>query len=473
MLYGVIGGGVLLLVIIAVAAALMLSSGGGGLPTGLTYPFQNSDGEYIFVYNGKAEDSVEGTISSGDMSLDQKTYWFIVRDGNERILYVVSKGKLTEVDDEVYSVVISNNGKKIAYLKDQSGYEADLYVYDTASKKKQLVDNGAYTNKSMVFSPDGGTLAYAADYDSSDGTFVTKLSKGGNRGDKFGDNLTVFGVSNGGSYVYYDQDPDKSDGIFVRTSREDIKLFSERYASLRCFFNNTRTEILFSDSERTYVSVRGGDRISVCRDVARGILNDFGDVKTFKNRFLRCSGGVYYIGGKYEAQRATTDTSAQLANNGKALLYQVNSGRINRITNFKTLEGEQVADERDVYRYAASTNGKTVYYLNADEELYVVKGTGTPAKIADDVDRFVLSPKGDRVFFISDVSSRNDLGALYTSTAAAKKVKVKDSGEVYRYALTSTSDSVFFIKDPSGGYGQLWYSSGGAGFKKIADDISN
>jgi hypothetical protein len=116
-------------------------------------------------------------------------------------------------------------------------------------------------------------------------------------------------------------------------------------------------------------------------------------------------------------------------------LYKINGAK-------EDAEAEKLAS--DVEDYEVLPDGKTVFYINDDDELMVQKGTGKASKITDDVkdNSFILFQ--GKIYYISD-------DTLYVTTGGkAEKVTVKGDVEAFGkqgdfFLMVLTDEDVVYV----------------------------
>jgi len=193
-------------------------------------------------------------------------------------------------------------------------------------------------------------------------------------------------------------------------------------------------------------------------------------VNSFANILAMSSDGTVFIDSKYEASKISGSTSyrnrTSISNDGKSLLYTTTSGNLSIIDPTKPgAERRELA--KNVKSFVASNDGKTIYYVNDDDELWCIKGNGKPSKVSDDVssEYLALSYSNNKIFFLVDYSSRTG-GQLYYSDNGGKRTKVSGGDDVMR--VWSTSANIFFLTVDS----DLYRSSGNEKFVLFQDDAN-
>lgn len=106
-----------------------------------------------------------------------KIFFLKKMSDNKKIIYVDYDGynpTTLEINEYCVSLATSPDGRKVAY----SSYQNDdlcLYLYDLATKKKELISSRDGLNTAPAFSPDGRRLAFTISEDGNSEIYVTPL----------------------------------------------------------------------------------------------------------------------------------------------------------------------------------------------------------------------------------------------------------------------------------------------------------
>lgn len=442
------------------------------------YIFQ--DGDTVTVSsNANAKLSINGTMESGKSSMDGAkaalltdydsdsggTLWFVTASESERIA-----GGVVEYN-------IADSGKGVVYFTDyeSSTDTASLYLYDTDSKNSTIITDdahySAYSSSSTVcISPDGKTVTYVADFDGAAEELTGYIKVGNKPAEKLGDNMIAVAVSDEGKYIYYVKRIGDSMSFYVKSGENENRLIADFDPyNYYMTFTQDYSQLIFDMDDRSYISRNGGERTKISNSeiiyllMPEGVQEKYTDidrlnlwicgVNSFASMLAESEEGVVRIDDNYEASRisgvsASVDTPL-ISEDGKRLIFTTSSGDLCVIDPTDENAQREILAEY-VESFLATRDGKTVYYINNYDELWVVKGNGTPEKISDDVWDITLSPKGDKVFFLMDYDNENG-GILYVSDSSGKREKVSGADNVlylwsgYGTVFYETTDSEYYM----------------------------
>jgi ribosomal protein L40E len=435
---------VIVVVIVAFAFGKKLQAGNSGTyiknPIVTYYDVDNEE-NLAFINGKQISGSMEGRLQSTLRSLDGKTVMYETYDGNDYMYYVTTGNNITLVTDESKGAWLSDNGAYIAYIdEDETLY---LYQVSNGSRKKIADDiNGTY----VAMSPNGKSIAYCR-YDDEELRAYAYIE--GKEYD-LGKNLIVQVISDGGEYMYalFNKDGDiygGSSSLYMVNKKGEK---GDKIASaLDCidYVNKEHTEIIFYSDGKTYISIKGGEKQKLSSDhLSSGTYN-----KIVRNLSIT-TGSIYivdtahllpgyysgqYINAKYENEKIVPDDARSIKTDGNNTFYYIKSDNLYRVKSDKNAEREKIAS--DVAAYAVSQDGKYIYYINTDEELYCIKGNADAKKIAEDVDELRVSKDG-AAFFLVDYADHE--GELYACINGKDKQKV--ASEVYRIIVSG--DNVYY-----------------------------
>jgi hypothetical protein len=452
----------------------------------------SSDGDIVVSAGGSPKFSLNAKEVNRQSSLDGSVAAVIADpapDGSGELYLLTSKGK-TFVSDGVYSFQLADSGKGIAYLTDYDGKgnTATLHLYDCASNKSaRIAGEVTAMSGSGVFyciSPDGRSVGYIADLDVANREFNGYLKINGSKPEKLGGNMFAMALANNGAYVYYykmDKDSGADDlSLCVRKGEEDTKLIPQTDSNTVLYFNGDYTQVLFSYDGKTYLSRNGRDKEKIAGKAVTAVIRpqfaggaahtgiESYDLKNFANVVLSMDdGSLLYVDGKGESSTVTGSyLQAAVTENGGAVFMVSTSGTLFRRP--LTLDGvkEQIAG--DVVSFAVTKDGRGLYYVNSDEELFFVSGSSKPKKVADDVSSSLcLTADGGTLYFFVDYSGNS--GTLYSSRNGGKRAKVSDDA----YGVFATASGVFYCANYSSSSGtyDVYRSAGGSQFKLFQSDV--
>jgi hypothetical protein len=405
--------------------------------------FEN-DGVYTFFLDGKEKakfDVDDGSITKRVVSFNAKSSAFIYCedsiDSNGELYLFDGKKKIKKIDEEVYDLAISENGKSIAYLTEQerdsdtglTTYTLKLYK----SGKSKVVADGVSDN--FCLSPNGKTVGYTVkeyesnedededtsswsyDYEYSYESFVWK-----GKAKSIGKDTEIIAVADNYKYVYYS----KNDNTYAQKklkSDKKIKL-GDNVSSLtfnkkmdECFYSEDGKAKIVSKAKEVFSLKDSGDLIAPAVIPVKGEALDnyvrYG-VSNFKNTFYYDGDTVYFISKKFEASKVAKCDDALLDKDGKTIFYLKDAGSRGEIykINGKQENAEPrllVSDANEPSDFMITENGKGVYYSNYDGEIYYQKGTGKSKQIGeydiDDISYYNLQSslyKGKYIYWIED-----------------------------------------------------------------------
>ena len=488
-------------VIIIIAAIIIIPMLGGSGSSRKDYiGFFSDRDETIISGNNNAKFSIDGDYFSSQVSMDgSKAVVLVDYDFNYGgSLWFVTPSESLLIADDVYTYTLADSGNGVAYFTDYDSKNdlATLYLYSVPGKKATLITEYAYydgdnnTMQGVALSPDGKSIGYISDYDEQNFEFTGYIKIDGKAAEKLGDEMFALAISNSGKYLYYCKLDVKTEAasLHVRSGRNEFRLISDLNSAPSIMLNKDYSEILFNADTRTFISRRGGERERIGGDsiyalimprgsqVKRGAYNDFASItvygiSSFSNFVARTEGGLAYYDNKLESNKISNSDlyaySAEISSDGKTLYYITNSQRLSSIN--PTVSGaERVEIEKNILSFIATTDGKSVYYVNDEAELYFYRGSGNPTRIADEVysGSLVISYNGNKVFFLVDY--RNSIGGeLYFSNNGNKRTRVSGADEVTY--IWSTPANIFYV---SRDY-ELFRSDGSEKFSRFHDEIDD
>lgn len=447
---------VALIVVIAVVAVLSTSGGKYDMVKSIVLPTFGSDGTYI-VRGAEAvsvSEQIGDDVSNVKMTLstaDRQTAAILLYSGE---VYVSNKdGSMTEVLDSVENMTIS--GGFIAYVDEDN----TLGIYNIKNGKNARISDDVNADKSIVMSPDGKYVAYTVtDKNGDDDLYVYN----GKKSVEIDDALVAIAISNKGKYIYcYNTD---KDGLYIYDMKGDSTKLSVGVGGTYVF-NRDNTEMIFTASDGDcYISVKGGDKQKLGSGMLMPIVPAYAQSVTFYlgysgRTFTSISygvdtlsemfyyntsaGTVVYLEDDIETERVASSVmygSARLSDDGKTLYYQRDDS-LYRVKVNDIDDSEEIAE--DVVTFATASNGKSAYYIDEDDILWYVKGTGKPKKVADDIVSIAVTHDG-YAMFIGEYSYSSNSGVLYACKNGGKKTQILD--DVYRsssYGTTMTPSATY------------------------------
>jgi hypothetical protein len=336
----------------------------------------------------------------------------------------------------------------------------------------------------VCLSPNGKAVAYVSDFNDDSGEFVGYLKIEGKPAEKLGDNMYAIAMSDGGAIVYYIKwttSENTSFSLNVKSGSNDNRLIANvSLSDVYPMFNKDYSQAIFNYDNKAYISRNGGERERINSSYIGGLVLPRGTQSTggagtvygisnFANTLALDSEGVIYIDDKYEITRILGSAyggMATISNDGKTFLFISSSGNLCSIDPTKA-NAERVTLARDVVAYVASDDGKTIYYVNDDDELWCIKGNNDAVRISDDVypNQLALSYSSNRVFFLVDYNTTSG-GQLYFSSNGGAKTRVAGGNDVR--TVTSTPTNIFYRTAES----DLYRSNGNEEFSLFQYEVN-
>lgn len=455
-------GGIIVVIIAIIIIANAASTSGGsslkGTPLGTSYMFlDTSDGTYVY----KADKEIakfDSSVYSSAVSADKSAYACTDSDG---VLYLISGDKSVNVDSDVRSVYMSDDGSTLVYRNDDN----ELWYYRNGSKKKIAEIDSDYL-PTVRISPNGDTVVYAVDEGSKTVTYIYS----GNKAEELAAKLTPISVSNGGSVIYAENANGKL-GYIKNKKGDDFETVKSLDGSYT-LSEDKKSLIFYSGSSTYYFDTSLEDAVKIASGWVSLVLPDktTGMVPGFKN-FLGMNDGKIY---RFELKRgdfektkiASVDYNYQVSPDGSSVIYLKN-GKLHKVDT-KTGENDDIfatIDDEYITAFIAVTDFSGFYLLNSsDRSIYYVGKNGGEAKkpFAEDVYGAALNDSGV-IVYLTDYSGSS--GTLYYSSRGDKGKKVSSIGECTSslYTETGYSGSTVYVYDEDG---TLYVSTNGKDFKK-------
>lgn len=478
---GVLGVAVGVLAVVVVLIAV--SAGCHGSKAGEIYLLRENqiiglysveDDETLLFYNDtQLQDTIPGQIYKSYSDIDGTLLACLTDDDT---LYLVDKNSVSKIADDVKSFTLSDNGNMLAYmdadtfctLQIKNGKVLPGYTVEDFDEDEAIM--------SYSFSPDGehllvvlsvwnsGYTGYfdAMDLDNEETATLIDDFYGLNVSD---DGRTIYGIVKGALSAY-----DLGTETMTKLAN-DVDDF---------LFNSKRDEILFAMDSKYYISVDGGERVKIGNyDSMEPVFPDHTSslqgfyvypVTTFVNTWMRYSKdgtyGVGYIDENLEMHEVIKNCSDVFVTEDQNTLLYIRNGNLYRATRKTDFEAEKLAS--DVVGFRASLDGKDIYYVTDEAELYYYSEKSEKA-IAEDVSLvdFLVTNDGT-AFFLVDYDVDNYTGTLYRCSDGKNKVRLaEDVGW-----LVSTPKLVYYMADcyweDSCLCGNVFMSKNEKDFKKIA-----
>ena len=472
----------------------------------------------VQIYGGaKKPVTIDGLNDTYRYSMDGKKVALTVDVDDKGLgqLWYCDGQKSFDVAKDVYNFNFSASGNKIAYLTDYDAASGvgNLNVYDIQTKKSKLIIEDALS--SYALSSDGKSVSYATDVSTDDnGTvdgFTGYLIINGGKASELGKDQLAFALADGGSYVYYietDFANTESGDLYIRHGKTDDKVGKvDLYSGF--FFNRDRSEVMFTKSGATYVCIDGGDKKKISSlsgsiytpDMGQYYWNNFlysyeetFNVSSMANQLLSVhdtdKGGTTL---SYLKKDFTTEDIDELngdyvtltiSPDGKGLYYVNDSGKIMYYKNYRDLktDPQKIDTDADITGFMVMPDQSAVYFLDADQTLWVQRGKSDPEEIASDVKTYSLVPSqdGKGIYYISDFEYVSDTdqyaggGVLNYIKNAAKAKPDKIADNVFNVRVSEYGVAYFVfdsVSDTGTDYfGEAFFSQNGKDFKSVMDN---
>jgi len=448
---------VVALILICIIGSCAANSGSAFSLVDEKNSYYQKDGETLVTFEGEeimVDEGISGLAYSADKSLA------VVKD-KEATLFVVDGTELVKVADEVKYYVISNYGDSIAYITDVENGIGTLHLYNVSKKSDAVIANDVYAGD-VVLSANGKSVAYVSDCDVEDnwlGLYLTVkgnvyVSKNGKEGKQVAKEAVPLAVNDNGKYVFYIKDGEK---LYMNETKLDSGIGS------RVYFNQDYTEIVYNKDENTqYFKVKMKEPVKVKKGTFSGIYapenmvvastltgnsafatESFG-VDTFNEKLWRIDySEAYFVTDKGEETEKLSSylRQYQMSENGKSMLYQ-DGGELILIEDItKSRDGERVAfGLYNAEGFEASADLKEIYYYNQEEDELCYNKKGEGVHIADDAEIFLYSDKFGVVYYIED-------DELFYAGKTAKSKKIVCGEKVTSVFVLNGNVYFTFVED--------------------------
>ena len=505
--------------IIAVVAVLALSgvfSPKQAAPK--PYLFVSSEDEALVFYGSEDPTEIKGEVDTHRYSVDGTIMAMTIEvdeDGVGELILCTGKDVI-EVSDEAIGFSLSGNGQKLAYFSDydEDNYSATLSVFDLASKKSTEIAEDVYYEAGVVFSPDGKTMAYLGDPKTDDaGNLESRmgyLSKNGEKPIEIGKNKEVIAVSDNASYIYYiDVDPTKSENeneLYVKKGENEEKL-GKASMDTAIYFNQDCSEVVFTRSGSTYISIAGADKEKISGDQLYTIVfpentridYSFYDayavyiaVPTLQDQILILDDdgdiSVGYLDKKLNVEEIDSlegeayNHDVTVSSDGKSLCFIDDSGAAQLYKNFRNLNEKPIEMDpgKDLISIQPSKDFSKFYLIDENNTMFLQIGSDEALKVFDDVDESSLIFSGDesRLYFLADMKAEDEgyltSGSFYVVDCknGAKPEEIADEASYFNvseygilYYVYDKTDEESYVT-----YYDAYYSKDGEKFKSVMDE---
>ena len=442
----------------AVLGALFKPAPAFGYRTGDTVVFWQGDDSVLATRGGKTVSEGDGAFAvfyAGDLSLGAYS-----KDG---MLTLADDAGVTLTPRAAKTVLCGSDDSAAVFCRDADGR---VLQYTTLTKRTKTVAEQtatAYVDV-LVPSPDGKCAVYSTLTVGGEELIGRKMYFfDGTESIYIGRGVVPLSTDNTGRCIYA-----AGDGVLYRYTKDN----DEREAiggigGFSVLTNRDGTEILFAGADgRWQLATPGSETVALgvpdvellapegCGKMTfdAGLLTTIRyDCAHFENMLFRTETAVCRLGDEEldEWFPAAAGDSVLWSADGQ-FVFWTDAGTLYRREADGSGDAFVVAEQ--VSLYAVSSDGKTVYYTDAEKTLYVRVSGKEPRRLADDVSRLFRGADGTFWFLVDDV--------LYLSGNARSKkpvlsgvadVTLTEGGTVYAV----TSDGL--------------YAGSGAGVRLLAE----
>lgn len=378
---------------------------------------------------------------------------FTGKSGN---LYLVTPDNYTVVDSQVEMYSISDSGNFIAYISKKDGKNT-LISYNIKKGVKSLVAENLPEISKFTFitiSPDGKTICYSDDYDSSTPDFSCYISVNGNTPVLLGRNKFCLAVSDNAKYIYYAQCENGVPVSFhakTKNYENKIEFTSPSFIHLRLILNIDYSEaIVASYNEDGFISIKAGNFIKLDNIPGDMIVphntvyrrDNFGTIfyiykygvstladKLYIFRDREYNYMLYNLDENYNALKITSDIgyNALITKDGKCLLYRDDESRLIKcsLSGGQVVAKENISVNNSVSSFDMSLDGSKIYYV-VEGSLWFKNGNMPPVKVSDGLHGSIVYDDKDEMIFFIKYFEQSGEEILYYSKNGHSPEAVKD-----------------------------------------------
>jgi len=481
-------------IIIAALVVVLSTLGGGSASYKRDFIGLFSDGYSIIISgNNNSKFSIDGEMSSLQRSIDGSKAVVLtdVTDDYGGDLWFVTTSSASKIADDVLSFRMSDSGEGVIYFcdYDASSSSAVLYLYDTRQKSSQKITDDAYysgANSNVCISPDGKSIAYTSDYDDYEGDFTGYIKLDGKSPAALGKKTYATALANSGKYLYYIKTTGSGErSLYVRSGDNDVRLIRD-FTTMDTLLCNDYSEIIYVDrnNDRTFISRKGGERTELTKSTTRGIIlpqqsqeiriySNMGliqvcGISSFSNSLIRTDSGIEYINSRFESRRVPGTNSETktgcVSQDGKTLLFINGNDNLISINPTKA-NAERVDVARKIRWFVTSSDCKTIYYLDADSDLWYLEGNAQPTRIYENVNQMDLFLGDNRLFFLADYSNRSGTADLFSCKNGKNITRIDEDVS----GIFSTPTNMFYLLEDE----DLYRSDGNETFSLFLQGVEN
>ncbi|SHJ34756.1 hypothetical protein SAMN02745751_02359 [Dethiosulfatibacter aminovorans DSM 17477] len=293
-----------------------------------------------------------------------------------------------KIDSDVLNSTfqVTPEDKKILYVTEDN----TLYLKET-DKEKEKITSDVYPY-SARFSADESTIVFEkADYDSYD-LYVKKI---GQDKEKIASDTEYFDLSWDGNSVFY---IDSEDNLYIKNHDQDKEKIASDVSFIYPCSDGETILYINNDDNFYYKNIVEDEKVKLSSEPVEQYYNIFvsddSEMITYLDEYdyLKSRGELYSYEVGEEPQKLASDVSSHyMSRNGKYVYYLNDEEELYAI-DIKSDEKEKIAT--DVVSIITSHNGTSIAYLDTDDILYVKETGKEKEKLATDVLKWDLTGDG-------------------------------------------------------------------------------
>ncbi len=453
--------GIALVAVIAIIIAIIFLFGGSSkyveATNDITLMYMSDDKQTVIIdKNGVNEVKIKGNYNKYISSMDGES--LLIYMANDT-LYLYNDGALVKIAKDVSGEAqLAANGDGVVYV-DADG---NLALYSVSSGTSAVVSDD-YAKQYCV-SPDGESVLYAT----KDKFEVMLYEDGESR--ELGVEAIPVGVSDGADLIYYIKNIEDDEILCVVKGGQEVELSETEYVC----YNADLTQVIFSNANKTYVSVNGGEKKKMSSgEVDLDALTIYGGVvELWSDKVvivpINDFGGMYFMNKTHELVYADADfdfavveknvKSFKAAKTSNAVYYLKENGELYRGEAYNAFSC--IAENVDSYEI--TSDGSACYILD-DKTLSYIDGVAKAVEIEDKVVSANITYDDYLLFICEDKT-------LYATCDGGEKVTVNDEGETI--VVLPTPIATYYFTGEAGKM-TLYGALDGVEFTPFVEDINN
>ena len=411
--------------------------------------FQTVNEESLVFIDGKQCDyKIPKTEKNSVFKFDLSMSRLFILNQNATLYMINNLKEPKIVDEKVSDFKVSSNGKYVTYIN----ADKQLVLKDVDTDKSRIIKDKFGEKGEFEISPSGKTVAFA--YKNSNEPIKTYLNTNG-REKEIAKNMLPIVVSDDATKVFL---MSKSEDLYYlnlnKKRSKPIKLSEAPIGRYPIYFNNSLTEVVFSNSKGTYFFTEDGKSVKKIIDEESRIMipkrkaESYSSVPEYKiilststvlkNYFYCASNSIYYVDNIEHSKKLVDNaTQAEITDNLDSLFYVGKDKSLHKL--FKRDPENKKLLAKDCFNFMSNSLGTAYYYTNKDGELYYSYKGEEPKKMADKVSSAMLNKDGMLIY--TTVDDTNILtGSSYLLKPGEKPKKISEnsigafaSGKLFAY----------------------------------------